>query len=224
MRMRLVEMYPLKLITHFKKTNKNYIMKKYLFTLFIAVATLSSCSKNDPIPEVDQEELGTAKLTFTPVEVVEVNGNTTYTIIEGEESEEILFTGKQLLPPVGSHIHLHVGETYKMQLETTDFAGRSSEDTFVQRADVHQAFLLNAPIGSLEFVYGDDQVGVTAYITVLKEESSFPLRYVMRHLNNGVKSRIKPSDWNNPNFTQYTGANDLDLKFEAHFVTEAHSY
>lgn len=199
-------------------------MKNYLLSLFIVAVTLSSCSKNDPKPEIDQEELGTAKLIFTPVEVVITNNDTTYKVLENEESEEITFTGNPFLPPVGAHIHLHVGETYKMQLKTTDFAGRPSEATFLDRADTHQAFLLNTPENSLKFIYGDDQVGVTAYITVLKATDSFQLRYVMRHLNTGVKNRIKPSDWNNNNFLQFTGSTDLDLKLEAHFVEEQHEH
>lgn len=195
-------------------------MKKYIFTLFVAIATLNSCSKNDPTPEVDQEELNSASLTFTAVNKNTSNGTITYTPIEGEAQQVIDFTGDQLLPTVGAHLDLHVGHTYKMELKSIDFAGRESQQTFLQRADTHQAFLLDAPNNSLEFVYGDDQVGVTAYITVLKETNSFRLRYIMRHLNNGVKSRISASDWNNPNFTQFTGANDLDLKFEAHFRDE----
>lgn len=199
-------------------------MKKHIFTILIAITTLSSCSKDDPTPEIDQEELGSASLTFTPVEKKEVNGTTTYLPIAGEESQEVKFTGAQLLPPVDLHLHLHVGETYKMELKSFDFANRESQQTFIQRADSHQAFLLNAPTGSLDFVYADDQVGVTAYITTLKETNSFSLRYIMRHLNTGVKSRIKPSDWNNSNYSQFTGANDLDLKFTVHFTEEHHDH
>lgn len=199
-------------------------MKKYLSILFIALATLTSCSKNDPTPEIDQEELGSASLTFTPVSVTENNGTTTYTPKQNESAQEVKFSGTPLLPPVGAHLHLHVGETYKMELKSYDFAGRESQQTFVQRADTHQAFLLDAPINSMKFVYRDNQVGVTAYITILEETSSLNLRYIMRHLNPGVKDRITAADWNNSNFTQFTGANDLDLKFEAHFTEEHHDH
>lgn len=199
-------------------------MKKYIFTLFIALATLSSCSKNDPIPEVDQEELGAATIKFTAVNRIDNNGAISYVPIQDEEAQEVKFSGYPLLAPVGFHLHLHVGETYKMELKTVDFAQRESQQTFLQKAENHQAFLLNSPENSLDFVYGDNQVGVTAYITVLEETSSFNLRYIMRHLNNGVKARIKASDWNNTNYTQFTGANDLDLKFEVHFTKEHHDH
>jgi len=199
-------------------------MNKYIFTLFIAIATLTSCSKNDPTPEVDQEELGRVSLTFTPVQKINDNGSISYAPIQGEEAQKLEFSGNPLLPPVGAHIHLHVGETYKMELITLDFANRPSQQTFIQRADTHQAFLLNAPANSMDFVYADDQVGVTAYITILAETDAFALRYIMRHLNPGVKARITAADWNNSNYTQFTGANDLDLKFEAHFTEEGHGH
>lgn len=193
-------------------------MKKYILPLFIAFATLTSCSKDEPTPEADQEELGSATLVFTPVNKIENNGSITYVPVAGEKVEEIKFSGIPLLPPVGAHMHLHVGETYKMELKSYDFAGREAQQTFIQRKDTHQAFLLNAPAGSLAFVFGDDQVGLTAYITIRKETESFALRYIMRHLNAGVKTRMTPADWNNLDYTQFTGANDLDLKFEAHFT------
>ncbi|MFZ4861954.1 hypothetical protein ACL9RF_07190 [Sphingobacterium sp. Mn56C] len=200
-------------------------MKKIIFACLILGVTLASCSKNDPTPEVDQEELGTVTLKFTPVKVVVNNGTTTYEPILDEEVEEVKFTGNPLLPPVGAHVHLHVGDTYKLELKTTDFAGRESQQTFVNRPEIHQAFILNAPQGSLDYVYGEPtNVGVTGYLTVKQTTDSFPLRYVLRHLNPGVKSKIKASDWNNLNFTQFTGENDIDVKFDVHLVNGGHDH
>ena len=198
-------------------------MKKYILILSATLLTFSACTKNDPVPEVDQEELSSASLIFTPVEKIDTDGIISYVPIIGEDADTLKFIGKQLQVAPGSHLHLHVGETYKLELKTTDFNGNASEQSFVNRADTHQAFLLNAPEGTLDFVYGDDNVGVTAYITV-KKEAKEVLRYVMRHLNKGVKANIKASDWSNLNFTNFTGANDLDLKFEVHFIDEDHGH
>lgn len=195
-------------------------MKKYILSLFIAAITLSSCSKDDPTPEIDQEEVGKAVLTFTPVE--KING--VYQPIDGEHQESIEFTGAQMLPPVDSHLHLHVGETYKLELKSFDFAGRESQQTFLNRHETHQAFLLGGVANSISFEYADqNNVGVAAFITINEPSETVTLRYIMRHLNPGVKSQIKASDWNNTNFTQFTGANDLDLKFSAHLV-ESHGH
>lgn len=195
-------------------------MKNYTLSLLLILFTLVSCTKNDPTAEIDQEELGSATLIFTPVSKNEEEDS--YPPIEGAEVLSISFKGSPLLPPAGEHVHLTTGLTYKMELVSYDFAGREVQHTFLQRADTHQAFLLNAPVSSLSFEYADDQVGVTSYLTIVEDMEVKMLRFIMRHLNPGVKSRIKASDWNNQDYSQFTGANDLDLKFEAHFAEEDH--
>jgi len=200
---------------------------KHLLVLFAAFAFigLQSCSKDDPTPEQDQEEVGGAVLTFTEVKR-EVNaGKVEYKDITGGDVEEVKFSGNPLLPPVGAHLHLEVGKTYRLALVAKDFAGRETQQTFVARDDIHQAFILGAPAQSLTYAYADKKtdgtlvnVGVTGYLTVEQEAASFPLRYVLRHLNPGVKAGIKASDWNNSNFTKFSGENDLDLKVELHLV------
>lgn len=197
------------------------------FVLFVA----SSCSKNDPVPEIDQEEVGSAKLVFTEVEREAHGDHYHYNTIKDPKIESVTFTGSNMAPAVGAHLHLEVGKTYRLNLIATDFMGRETQETFVQRADVHQAFLLGAPEGALTYVYAERDenkkalnVGVTGYVTVEKESGSFVFRYIMRHLNTGVKSRITAADWNNNNFSQFTGANDLDLKVELHLVAEAHAH
>ena len=201
-------------------------MKNYILLALISVFTFSSCKKDDPIQEVDQEELSAASLTFTPVEKEVIDGKTIYTAIAGEEIQSIKFEGPNYLPDVGKHLDLHVGETYKMELKTTDFAGRSSEHAFVNRAENHQAFLLGAENDLLDFEYGEvNNVGVTAYITIKKISDKINFIYVMRHLNNDVKSKITASDWNNNNYLNlFSGANDLELKFQAHLVEEDHTH
>lgn len=198
-------------------------MKKNIFLLLLFLfSIMAACTKDSPTPEIDQEELGAANLIFTPV--VKNGEQNSYIPIPNEEVVTLSFKGNPLLPPVGEHIHLTTGMTYKMELVSFDFAGREVQHTFIQRADTHQAFLLNAPVNSLSLEYGDDQVGVTSYITIKEDMEVTLLRFVMRHLNTGVKSRIKASDWNNKDYDQYTGANDLDLKFEAHFSSEEHAH
>ena len=149
--------------------------------------------------------------------------------MENPEVKEVIFEGSAMLPPVDAHLHLYVGKTYRLELFTTDFAGRESQQTFINRADIHQAFILGNPTqsleGTMEYVYADRDadgnrlnVGVTGYLTVVEEADKFVLRYVMRHLNPGVKESITTEDWSNSDFTQFTGANDLDLKVEVHLV------
>lgn len=208
-------------------------MKKFILGLFTCsiILTNFSCSKDDPIAEVDQEEIGGATLVFTPVQAIDQDGQVNYEDVEGAEEIKIVFDGATLLPPVGEHYHLEVGESYRVHLLATDFAGRPTEQTFVSRADQHQAFILGAPTGTLDYKYADVDangntvnVGVTGYLTVLEHADTFALRYVMRHLNPGVKEGIRAQDWNNEDYTKFTGDNDLDLKFEIHLTEDGHGH
>src|SRR5690606_284073 len=198
-------------------------MKNYILLALISVFTFSACTKEDPVPEVDQEQLSTATLTFTRVEKEVIDGKAVYTPIAGEETSSIKFEGPSYLPEVGAHLHLHVGEVYKLELKTTDFYGRESQQTFLNRSDNHQAFLLGADDSVLDFEYGDENnVGITAYITVKKASNTLQLNYIMRHLSANAKQQLKASDWNNSSIK--LGEVDLDLRFEAHLVEEDHEH
>lgn len=203
------------------------VMKKFILGLLTCsiILTTVSCSKDDPIAEVDQEEVSGATLVFTEVAAKTEGGQTTYEDIENPEIIEIAFDGVNFLPPVGAHYHLDVGASYRVSLLAKDFAGRETQQTFVSRAEQHQAFILGAPTGALNYQYADVDpqgnnvnVGVTGYLTVVEHSDTFTLRYVMRHLNTGIKSSITAEDWNNEDFTKFTGDNDLDLKFEVHLT------
>ncbi|MGK6351279.1 hypothetical protein [Parapedobacter sp. DT-150] len=200
----------------------NKQIKKFSVALlslgFLVVA--SSCSKDDPEPEIPQEEIGSAKLTFTEVEWHGDHADD----LENPEIVEVEFDG-QGLPPLGTHLHLDAGKTYRLSLTAYDFAGREAQQEFVNDAAVHQVFLLGAPQGMLDYDYADPndaRVGVTGYLHVLAAGDGFVFNYILRHLNEGVKAGITADDWNNPDYTQFGGENDLDLKVEIHVVEEGH--
>jgi len=117
---------------------------------------------------------------------------------------------------------LDAGKPYRLTLRTTDFAGpEGAEQEFLAESDIHQLCFLGAPDGVLDYQYADPEnkrVGITGYLHVLKPSDSFVFNVILRHLNNGVKANITADDWNNPNYTQFSGANDLDLKVEVHVV------
>jgi len=205
-------------------------MKTNIFILFIlsTILVFQSCTKDDPTPETDQEDVSAATLTFTEVKAENHGDHIDYSEITDPEVESVEFSGNQFLPPVGAHIHLEVGKSYRFNLKVKDFAGRESQQTFIDRADQHFAFLLGAPQGSLSAEYADKttagekvKVGVVGYITVLKKSESFTFRYLMRHLNPGAKANINTTtDIFNTDFNKFSGANDLDLKVEVHLVEE----
>ncbi|MBK1441461.1 hypothetical protein JHJ32_15795 [Parapedobacter sp. ISTM3] len=203
-------------------------MKKQFKTIALAsialglFACFSSCSKDDPAPEIPQEEVGRARLTFTEVAWHGDHADD----LENPEVVEVEFDA-QGLPPVGAHLHLNAGKTYRLELTTYDFAGRESQHEFVNEAHIHQVFLLGAPDGVLDYQYADPnnaRVGITGYLHVLRASDSFIFNLILRHLNEGVKSSITADDWNNPNYTQFSGVNDLDLNVEVHVVEGDHDH
>lgn len=201
------------------KKQRNSILLAFMALGAISIA---SCSKDDPQPEIPQEEVGEAKLTFT--EVGWQDGQPT----EIENPDVITVTFEDGLPPVGTHAHLEAGKTYRLALTAYDFANREVQQEFVADADVHQAFILGAPDGVLDYTYADPndaRVGVTGYLHVLQATpEDFVFNYIMRHLNEGEKANIGADDWNNPGYTQFGGANDLDLKLELHLVEAGHDH
>ncbi|WP_285009106.1 hypothetical protein [Pedobacter faecalis] len=204
-------------------------LRQYTLAAMVTLVAISfQACKKDPKPEIPEEEIGKAELVFVEVEREAHDDHFHYNPIPGAEAETITFDANGL-PPVGTHLHLHEGATYKVTLKAYDFAGREMQQEFLDKPDIHQAFILGAPEGVFTYVYGDQKdhepnlnVGVTGYLTVNSHtDKSFVFRYVLRHLNPGVKANITAANWNDPNFaTKYAGANDLDLKFECHPVEE----
>ncbi len=194
---------------------RNYLL---LGMITFGVLTFSSCSKEDPVPEKDQEEVGKTSLLLQEV-TWDGDFRTGHPhAIDGAAVDTIEFD-EQGNAPVGFHLHLHTGHSYKLTLIARDYAGREIQQTFLNRADIHQAVILGAPNGVLDYTYGDDQVGVTGYLHIVKGASTFTLQYLMRHLNPGVKAGVTADDWNNTNYqSKLAGATDLDLKFELHPV------
>lgn len=197
-------------------------MKKYAFILF-ALLSLTSCTKDEPTPEIDQEELGGAKLIFTAVEKQEIDGKVSYLPVEGEEVQEIKFDDKTFLPEAGAHVDLEEGHTYKMDLIAYDFLKREVQQTFLNKPENHQAFLLGADEKILSFEYGDEHnVGISNYITIHEGDKKVQLQYIMCHLTAAAKQTLKASDWNNPDIS--VGSVDLKLVFEVHLVKEDHHH
>ncbi len=194
--------------------------------LFALIALTFNACKKDPKPEVPEEEIGKTELTFLEVEREAHGDHFHYNAIPDAKPLVIAFDSKGL-PPVGTHAHLIEGKTYKLSLKSYDFANREMQQEFVDKHDIHQVFILGAPVGTLTYVYADRDkenkkvnIGVTGYLTVDEHtEKGFTFRYVLRHLNPGVKAGITAENWNDENFaTKFSGANDLDLKFDFHPV------
>lgn len=208
-------------------------LRQYSVAILVALIALTfNACKKDSKSEVPEEGIGKSELTFLEVEREAHGDHFHYNPIAAAKPLVITFDRKGLAP-AGTHAHLEEGKTYKLSLRSFDFANRELQQEYLDEHALHQAFILGAPAGVLTYVYGDRDkdnkkinVGVTGYLTVDEASAGFTFRYVMRHLNAGVKAGVTAADWNNPEFgLKFSGTNELDLKFELHPVeAEGHDH
>lgn len=178
------------------------IKLKHLLILFTIITFgLSACSKDDPIPEENQEEYDAAQIKFTnqddPDDIVEIAFDK-----EGH--------------PEPHHAHLTVGETYDMAL-TLFYNGESINNEITEAGDEHQFFFLGAPDGVLDYTYADEHIGLEGTLSILTESEAFDWNIILRH---GLdKTHEAAAIWNNPAYAQAGGSDDLNITFEIHPTT-----
>jgi len=186
------------------------IFRKMSFALAAgAVLTFNACQKDDPQPEVPQEEFKSVVFNFIELEAHDDHFHQTkdtVQIVFGEDGNA-----------TKSHYDLHAGAVYRLKVVAYDFAGREMQQEFVEEADEHQMFITGGQEGVLDYAYEDDNVGVTGRLSTLKPSNgSMTLTAVLRH---GLdKSKTTAADWKNPNHASFGGSADFTLKFPLHVV------
>jgi len=186
-------------------------LSKFSILALFAIITLSfsSCKKDDPIPEIDQEEFDGTRITFTA-------GHYHGEEFHAEEDEEpivIVFT-RGSATPTPSHADLHAGESYRMDI-TILRDGENINSDF--DAAEHQFFFTGAPAGVLSYEYKDNQLGFTGLLTVNSAtDEGFDLNIILRHGLN--KSHGSAQAWDSTTYAQAGGTDDLNKKFELHPV------
>lgn len=188
----------------------NKLSKLSILALFAIIAvSFSSCKKDDPIPEIDQEEFDGTRITFTA-------GHYDGAEFHAEEGEEPIIIdferGSAAATP--NHIHLHAGETYRMQIAILRDGVNINADF---DAPGHQFFFTGAPAGVLDYEYKDNKVGFDGFLTVKEAtDEGFDLNVILRHGLN--KSHGSAQAWNSTTYAQAGGTDDLNKKFELHPV------
>lgn len=168
--------------------------------MFFALLLLgiSSCTKDDPIPEENQEEYDATQIRF---------------INQSDPDEEILVGFDKTGHPDPHHIHLQAGAVYDMEI-TLFYHGESINPEVLDAADEHQFFFLNAPAGVLDYSYGPERVGLKGTLKVLKESEAFEWNLILRH---GLdKSHQAAQQWDNPEYARAGGSDDLNIQFQVH--------
>lgn len=194
----------------------NHIKNQFFVAILaVAVTFFASCRKDDPEPELPQEEFASVVFNFIELEA------------HGDHYHQTTDTVKVTFGPdgnsTGSHYHLHAGEVYRLKVVAFDFAGREMQHEFLEDADDHQLFITGAEAGVLKYTYEDDRVGVTGLMEVLKpSDGTMILTAVLRH---GLdKSRTTAADWDNPSHATFGGTVDFTLKFPLHVVEDDHDH
>jgi len=180
----------------------------FSFTAVIAFTALvlSSCSKDDPVIEIDQEEYNAAQIVFIPGQME--NGG----FVESED--EIVIDFAKDGTPSSHHTHLHAGQAYRMKISLFN-NGENINQEIIDDGDEHQFFFLGAPEGVFDYTYEDNQLGLSGILTVkAATESAFEFNIILRHGLN--KDHAAAQKWNNPQHVQAGGADDLNFKFEIH--------
>src|SRR5690554_1284460 len=141
-------------------------MKKNQLVSIAAIALLivsfTSCSKNDPVPEVDQEEYNSVQLTFE-------QGTYANNIFTPSDKETVVnFTKNGISTPAA--INLIEGKSYRMKINIL-LDDESINQEIINKADEHQFFFLGSSDGIFNYKYEDDQVGLTGILSALKRTS-----------------------------------------------------
>ncbi|GGZ15293.1 hypothetical protein GCM10007049_04210 [Echinicola pacifica] len=202
------------------KITKNLLAALAIATMGMA---LQSCSKDDPVPEVDQELITDVTLTFTEVDDagMEIGTAMAYKASSAE--------GIELSTNIDIEVISGLEADKRYLLEITAYNSIAGEDItteILEEGDEHQFYFLGSAFvaDSPNMVYAyDDQdedgfpIGLKGYVTtqptLVGNASQF--RLILRHdLDKAYAGAENPS-WEN--FVQAGGETDLDITFPVTF-------
>lgn len=194
----------------------NNISKSLSVIFAVVLFALTSCKKDNPQPEVNQEEFDKTELIF--VELDGINGQ----YHEHDTALTVSFdaSGK----PNKHHYHIKKG-TYRLYINLYS-KGVLINQEILDEADEHQFFFNGAPTGVLNYTY-EDNVGLKGILEVLQGSETFDLNVVLRH---GIRKTTPMLPWNSSRseYAKAGGTYDLNVTFELHpfeneHIDDAHS-
>jgi len=172
----------------------------------LLIVSITSCSKNDPVPELDQEEYNAVQIVLQHGELVNDE------FVASQEETIINFTKEGV--PTPKHVHITEGESYRMKINLL-YNGENINQEVIDEADAHQFFFLGAPDGVFDYKYEDDNIGLQGILSVLDHaDSAFDFNIILRHGLN--KNHAAAQTWNSKTYVQAGGADDLNIKVELH--------
>ncbi|TCK85211.1 hypothetical protein [Albibacterium bauzanense] len=186
---------------------KNQLLSIAAIALLLIVS-ITSCSKNDPIPELDQEEYNSIQLVFE-------HGTYTNNVFTPSDGETLVTFTKDGTPTPGT-INLTEGKSYRMKINLLS-DNESINQEIIDEADEHQFFFLGSPDGVFDYKYEDDQIGLTGILSALKEtNAAFDFQILLRHALN--KDHAAAQAWNSKTYVEAGGADDLNIKLKIQVI------
>jgi len=208
------------------KKNQLLALAFILFSTFF----MASCSKDDPQPEIEQEEPDRARLIFTKLDA---NGNETQTKVpvnfdelshdhDHSHANTATVSAEEDGHDHAAHIHLDANSTYRLNIEMY----RDNEminDEFIKAANEHQFFFFakdeegKAVSNFINYVYEDkDQnnhpIGLKGKFSTFGAGTA-DIQVVLSH---GLdKSKVPAGVYNYENYS-LIGDTDMDQTFELH--------
>lgn len=181
---------------------------------------MSSCEKDDPVPEIDQELITNVTLMFTEVNESDEPIAGTSFVVEAVDAQGI--SGDS--PQIATISSLLPGKKYLLDIELyNSIADENVTEEIAEDDEEHQFYFLGTSlVGEAAFLtynYNDmdgngNPVGLQGYVTVNEtlQVNNGTFRVILRHdLNKDF------SGANNPNFETFEqagGESDLDITFQ----------
>lgn len=179
---------------------KNYSKLSIIFLFFIINLSFTSCKRNDPVPEIDQEEFNEVKVTFTNL---------------SDEDNTVIVTINKEGNPDQEFYTLLKNSSYLMEIELYNNSS-SINDELIEDINEHQFFFI-APSDAIdEYTYKDDNLGLKGEIKFSERTNEFAFNIILRHGLN--KSHPAAQNWNSSNFAEAGGADDLSTAFKIKLI------
>lgn len=176
---------------------------RIIFALIISiVVAFTSCKKDNPILEDDQEEFENVQFSFTNL----ADPSDISTISFDKEGN-----------PDKSHFHLLKNEKYKMEISLFH-NGENINHEFIDEIDEHKFFFLAPSDAVIDYIYQDNDLGLKGEITFGNYDTAFDLTILMRHGLN--KNDPSAKAWNSSDYQKAGGVDDLKIALPIHLVSK----
>lgn len=178
------------------------ILKKLSLVAVLGLLTFSSCKKEDPVHEHDQEEYDKIVVNFIKLNA---NGN------ETNDTTAITLDAHGDATP--SSITLGSDQSYRVMMNLYSH-DESINAEIIADADEHQFFFFANPSTAIAtYEYRDGQIGLDGKMT-FQGVGNANLNIILRH---GLdKTHADALPYNNPNYRNAGGADDLNITFPVH--------